>query len=38
VALTDGRVVGFPPDWFKLLRRATAEQLKQVKLEVNGSA
>ena len=36
--LTDGRVVGFPADRFKLLRAASDEQLKGVKLELNGSA
>jgi len=36
--LTDGRVLGFPGDRFKLLRSATNEQLKGVKLEVNGAA
>ena len=36
--LTDGRVVGFPADRFKLLHAATDEQLRQAKLELNGSA
>jgi Protein of unknown function (DUF2442) len=36
--LTDGRIVGFPADRFKLLRAATDEQLQQAKLELNGSA
>ena len=36
--LTDGRIVGFPANRFKLLRAATDEQLKAVKLELNGSA
>ena len=36
--LSDGRIVGFPADRFKLLRAATDEQLKAVKLELNGAA
>ena len=36
--LTDGRIVGFPADRFKLLHAATDEQLKEVKLELNGAA
>ena len=36
--LTDGRVVGVPANRYKLLRAATEEQLKGVKLELNGSA
>lgn len=36
--LSDGRIVGFPADRFKLLRSAKNEQLQQVKLELNGSA
>ena len=36
--LSDGRIVGFPADRFKLLRAATDEQLKGVKLELNGAA
>ena len=36
--LTDGRIVGFPADRFKLLRAATDTQLRQVKLELNGFA
>jgi hypothetical protein len=38
VELTDGRVVGFPAERFRLLRDATDEQLKEVTLEVNGYA
>ncbi len=38
VELTDGRVIGFPADRFKLLRAASQEQLKKVRLELNGSA
>ena len=36
--LSDGRIVGFPADRFKLLRGATEEQLQGVKLELNGAA
>ena len=36
--LTDGRIVGFPADRFKLLRPASVEQLQAVKLELNGAA
>ena len=36
--LTDGRVVGFPAARFKLLSRASDEQLKKVTVEVNGFA
>ncbi|MCL2639870.1 MAG: DUF2442 domain-containing protein [Phycisphaerales bacterium] len=36
--LSDGRIVGFPADRFKLLHAATDEQLKEVKLELNGAA
>jgi hypothetical protein len=36
--LTDGRIVGFPADRFKILRAAPEEKLKQVSVEVNGYA
>jgi hypothetical protein len=36
--LTDGRVVGFPADRFERLKSATADQLKQVTLELDGYA
>lgn len=36
--LTDGRIVGFPADRFRLLAAATTEQLKQVTLRLNGYA
>jgi len=36
--LTDGRIVGFPADRFKILHAATNEQLKHVALELNGAA
>jgi hypothetical protein len=38
VELTDGRIVGFPADRFKLLSQATEEQLKEVTLRLNGFA
>ena len=36
--LTDGRVVGFPADRFRRLKGASAEQLRDVTLELNGYA
>jgi len=36
--LTDGRIVGFPADRFKILRQATDAQLKDVRLELDGAA
>jgi hypothetical protein len=36
--LTDGRIIGFPADRFKLLRAASDDELKQVPLELNGYA
>jgi hypothetical protein len=36
--LTDGRIVGFPADRFKILQKATNEQLQKVSLEVDGFA
>jgi hypothetical protein len=38
VELTDGRVVGFPADRYRILHGATDEQLRGVKLELNGTA
>jgi hypothetical protein len=38
VELSDGRVVGFPADRFRLLRDATDEQLQEVTLRLNGYA
>jgi hypothetical protein len=38
IELTDGRIVGFPADRFKLLSRATDEQLAKVQLRLNGFA
>ena len=36
--LTDGRIVGFPADRFKILKKATNEQLQKVTLEIDGFA
>jgi hypothetical protein len=36
--LTDGRIIGFPADRFKLLSNATNSQLKDVTLRLNGFA
>jgi len=36
--LTDGRIVGFPADRFRILRAATDEQLEEVTVELNGYA
>ena len=38
VELADGRIVGFPANRFRLLRKATAAQLKEVRLRLNGYA
>lgn len=38
VELTDGRIVGFPADRFRILRQATHEQLSKVELRLNGYA
>ncbi len=38
VELTDGRIVDFPADRFRILKKATDEQLKEVKLRLNGYA
>jgi hypothetical protein len=38
IELSDGRIIGFPADRFKLLRSATTEQLKKVVVELNGYA
>jgi len=38
VELTDGRQIGFPADRFKILKDATTEQLKEVKIRLNGYA
>ena len=38
IELSDGRIVGFPADRFKILKSASDEQLKEVKLRLNGFA
>jgi hypothetical protein len=36
--LTDGRIIGFPADRYRILSQATEDQLKQVQIEVDGYA
>ena len=36
--LHDGRIVGFPADRFRILAKATNEQLAKVQVELNGYA
>jgi hypothetical protein len=36
--LTDGRIVGFPADRYRILSQASEDQLKQVQIEVDGYA
>jgi hypothetical protein len=38
IELTDGRIIGFPADRFKILSKATEKQLKEVVLRLNGFA
>jgi len=38
VELTDGRIIGFPANRFKLLSEASEEQLQEVTLRLNGYA
>ena len=38
VELTDGRIVGFPADRFRILSKASEDQLKEVTLRLNGFA
>ena len=38
IELTDGRIIGFPADRFKLLAKATEKQLAQVQIRLNGFA
>ena len=38
VELHDGRIVGFPADRFRILAKATEEQLAKVQIELNGYA
>ena len=36
--LTDGRIFGFPADRFQILSQASENQLKEVQVELSGSA
>lgn len=38
IELTDGRNISFPADRFKILSKATEEQLKEVTVRLNGFA
>ena len=38
IELTDGRIIGFPADRFKILKNATDGQLKEVTLRLDGYA
>ena len=38
IALTDGRTISFPADRYKILIKASEEELKQVTLRLNGYA
>lgn len=38
VELTDGRIIGFPADRFRILKAASEEQLRKVELRLNGYA
>lgn len=38
IELTDGRIIGFPADRFRILSQATDEQLQEVQLEIDGHA
>lgn len=38
IELTDGRIIGFPADRFKILSHATEKQLREVRLRLNGYA
>ena len=38
VELTDGRIIGFPADRFRILSAATDDQLKEVTVRLNGYA
>jgi hypothetical protein len=38
IELTDGRIVGFPADRFKILKEASTTELKKVRLRLNGFA
>ena len=38
IELTDGRIIGFPANRFRILKNATEEQLKEVTLRLDGYA
>ncbi len=38
IELTDGRIIGFPANRFRILKSATNEQLKEVTLRLDGYA
>ncbi|CAN2040476.1 DUF2442 domain-containing protein [Candidatus Magnetomoraceae bacterium gMMP-15] len=38
IELTDGRIIGFPANRFRILKSATNEQLKEASLRLNGYA
>jgi hypothetical protein len=38
VELADGRIIGFPADRFRILSKATDEELQEVRVELNGYA
>ena len=38
VELTDGRIIGFPADRFKILANATNDQLQEVTIRLDGYA
>lgn len=38
IELTDGRILGFPANRFRILKNATDEQLKEVTLRLDGYA
>jgi hypothetical protein len=38
IELTDGRIIGFPANRFRILKKANDEQLKAVTLRLNGYA
>ncbi|OGU16518.1 MAG: hypothetical protein A2X61_15620 [Ignavibacteria bacterium GWB2_35_12] len=38
IELTDGRIIGFPANRFRILKSATDDELKKVTLRLNGMA
>ncbi|MDZ7721995.1 MAG: DUF2442 domain-containing protein [candidate division KSB1 bacterium] len=38
VKLTDGRIIGFPADRFRILKNASDKELKEVEIRLNGYA